>query len=146
METISTFDPHTWGKVQYIETPVRWKRREWGGWTLVHAKTGRLLGWIVRNPDDARAWDVRLCSQAFRGDQDGDGDILDKVPAYLYNGNPHDEFVSNCVNTTRDRLSAAEVIVSKLINRRAPAVGYGRHPEVDTTKSDRYRKLAGATA
>jgi hypothetical protein len=146
VQTVRAFNPHKWGEAQYVEVPVRWKRREWGGWALVHAETGRHLGWIVRNPDDRRAWDVRLASQAFRGDNNGDiGDVLDVVPARLYNGNPHNSIESFTIVTTARREWAAEHIVERLVNKAAPAVGFPRHPDVDTRRSDRYKSLMEAT-
>jgi hypothetical protein len=145
VETFSIYNPHSWGPAAGdIDIPVRWKRREWGGWTLVHAKTGRNLGWIVRDTDDSRAWAIRLCSQAFRGDEHADGDILDVVPARLYDGDPHNSLASHCVNTVRTRWEAAHVILSMLVRRAAPAVGFPRHPQVDTSRSDRYRKAMAA--
>lgn len=144
METISVFNPHQWADAAgNIDVGVRWQRREYGGWTLVQARSGRVLGWIVRNSDDPRAWDVRLAAQAFRGDKDSDGDILDKVPIYLFNGK--DAYSSNCVSTQRTKRDAAYTIISKLVNRRAPAVGFDRHPEVDTWMSDRHRQIMEAT-
>lgn len=140
METISVYNPHQWGKISSIDVPVRWKRREWGGWTLVHAKTGRVLGWITRDSERPREWQVRLASQPFRGDEHGDGDILDKVPVYLYNGDPSNSCASRAFCERRTRWDAAYAILTLLVQRRAPAVGFPRHPDVDTTRSDRYRK------
>lgn len=124
-----------------VKVPVRWKRREWGGWDLVHAETGRVLGWIVRNSNHPRKWDVRLCSSAFRGESMADrGDVLDRVPPRLYDGTSADSFISLIHSTVSDRWDAAFNIVWTLVNRRAPAVGFPRHPEVDTSRSDRYRE------
>lgn len=119
-----------------VTVPVRWKRREYGGWKLVHAETGRTLGWIVRNYDKPRVWDVRMCSTPFRGDGLADGgDILDRVPYYLYNGDSGDAHVSYAFSWTKDRWDAAFNIVWTLVNRRAPGVGFPRHPEVVPWKS-----------
>lgn len=140
------FNPHKWGGYQEIEVPVRWQRRSFGGWQLIHAKTGRVLGWIVRNSEDRRLWDVRVCSTAFRGGSATDnGDVLDRVPSYLYGGDPHNSLVSFTIATYRNRADAAYQIVYRLVKYAAPAVGFGRHPEVDTSRSDRYRQLMEAT-
>jgi len=131
-----------------VEIPVRWKRREYGGWNLVHAETGRILGWITRGSVARdRTWQVRLSSIAFRGESPTDtGDVMDSVPYWLYDGQSGDPFVSCVHSNTRDRWEAAYDIVQALVSRRAPAVGFGRHPEVDTSRSDRYHALMGATA
>lgn len=124
-----------------VVVPVRWKRRDCGGWTLIHAETKRELGWIVRSHIERnRPWAVRICPQAFRGGSATDtGDVLDRVPHWLYDGSPTDAFISHVNSNAQTRWDAAFNIVWALVTRRAPAVGFPRHPEVDTSRTARYR-------
>lgn len=112
---------------------VFWRRRDWGGWYLVERKSGRTLGWITRSDETERRsdWQVRIASEAFRGSGPDDrGDLLDKVPGYLYRATPGNPLGSQALTTARDRWQAAYYLLTHLVRHRAPAVGFGAHHEV----------------
>lgn len=133
-DDIPNFSPRP-GQPLTVTVTTRWKRREWGGWNLVEARTGRLLGWIVRDLDDPKLWVYRICSSAFRGDGPDDrGDIMDKVPAYLYHGSYTNDGTSRALGASRSRWGAAHGIVWNLVQYHAPAVGFGRHGEVEMSR------------
>lgn len=134
METIEVCNMnHRASEPLNLTFDVRWKRREWGGWLLVEAKTGRTLGWIVRSDykNPRSDWEMRIASEAFRGSgPDDQGDLLDKVPAYLYRGKPGEPLSCDPIGTARDRWQAAYLMLTHLVRHRAPAVGFGAHYEV----------------
>lgn len=125
---------HRAGQPEKITISTRWKRREWGGWNLVEASTGRVLGWITRSLDEPNIWEYRVASGAFRGDGiDDQGDVMDKVDPWLFNGTP-DGTGSRRIGTARTRWDAAHGIVWHLVQRHAPAVGFGRNRMVELSK------------
>jgi len=135
-EDIPNFN-HRSGQPEKITVSTRWKKRSYGGWTLVEATTGRALGWITRNFEDPTIWEYRICSGAFRGDGiDDEGDVMDKVDPWLFKG-ASDGIGSRCLGTARDRWSAAHNITWHLVQHHAPAVGFGRHGMVEMSKWNR---------
>lgn len=121
----------------------RFRRREYGGWNVVRADNGRLLGWTVRNDLDGEykgLWSAHVNPTAFRGgDLDDEGDLLDRVPEHLFRGYAPFKSKNIGYQLTRDR--AAETIIGYLVSGHAPAVGYGRHPAVE----EYYARVADAT-
>ena len=131
-EDYPNFNPRP-GYPEKITVSTRWKKRQWGGWNLVEARTGRVLGWITRSLDEPGIWEYRICSGAFRGDGiDDQGDVMDRVDPWLYKGNS--EGGSLRLGTARRRWDAAHGIVWHLVQHHAPAVGYGRHGMVEMSK------------
>ncbi|WP_431728531.1 hypothetical protein [Verrucosispora sp. TAA-831] len=114
----------------HIVVLVRFKRRQWGGWSIVRADNGRLLGWTdkVTSGEHGGRWSAHVTSNAFRGDgPDNEGELLDTVQYRLYNGDPNNSLVSNPIDYGDRRMDAAEAIVQHLVEMHAPAVGYPRH-------------------
>lgn len=128
-----------------VVTLFRFRRREWGGWDVVRADNGRLLGWTVRNDtpgDECKGlWSAHVNSSAFRGgDLDDAGDLMDSVPLHLFHGSAPFESKNIGYQFTRER--AAEAIIGYLVSGRAPAVGYGRHQAVEEYYTLSRRHLA----
>jgi hypothetical protein len=122
-------------------TLVRYKARIFGsgahrfrqGWYVVRADNGRQLGWICREErgDHKGTWSIRVCDSAFKGDSvDDPGNALDRVPHHLYNGVDDGAGSANPIGYAHDRADAAAEIVARLVQRRAPAVGYGPRDDV----------------
>lgn len=104
------------------ELQIRYTRREFGGWYVTRLDNGRILGWVVRNPDNPKSWDARLNPGAFRGTgPDDEGDILDEVSPYLFNGS--DNLTSRPISVgCKTQLDGADAILYQLIRDNAPAV------------------------
>jgi len=128
---------HRSDEPSFITVPVVRRKREHGGWLLVHAETGRELGWMCRS-QNSNLWEVRVCPGAFRGDADSEGNVLDTVPSHLYSGDPSNpSFRCFPIQSVRTLDKAAEILLSHLVYRRAPGIGFGPHPEVRTWESRR---------
>jgi hypothetical protein len=110
---------------------IRFTKREYGGWHVVRADNGRVLGWVVKVEygEYAGEWSAHVSATAFRGDgPDFDGSVLDRVPSYLHNGNP--DGGSRTISYDRQRVYAASSIVHHLVRYHAPAVGYDERTDV----------------
>jgi hypothetical protein len=134
---ITDYDTTPW---RTVVTLVRFKARILGkdrfrqGWFVVRADNGRELGWLCKQDDGEHKglWSIRVCVSAFRGDgPDDDGNVMDRVPHHLYNGTADGSSSAHAIGYARDRTEAAAEIVARLVQRRAPAVGYG--PRYDVT-------------
>jgi hypothetical protein len=127
MATIATYtlQPQTDGPDQWAddEIDVRFTKRGYGGWLIKRADNGRTLGWVTRV--DGRMWDAHVSASAFRGETiDDEGDVLDSVPGYLFNG---EGLSSRSIAVCATREDAAYEVVTWLRRKQAPALGYGRH-------------------
>lgn len=134
MEQIEVCNPNRRGNEPLNLTfDTYWKRRDFGGWLLVERKSGRILGWITRSDEDGRRsdWQARIASEAFRGSGPDDrGDLLDRVPGYLYRAVRGNPLGSDPIGTAPNRWRAASLMLTHLVRHRAPAVGFGTHHEV----------------
>jgi hypothetical protein len=111
------------GKYRELSLEVRFQPRSYGGYEVQRADNGRSLGWVIKREKYEKypgKWEAHISSGAFRGTgPDDKGDPLDSVPeSYDYRGAAMNE-----LSSTRE--GAAEVIYSHLVQKRAPAVGYG---------------------
>lgn len=118
------------GKLDFPEytLEVKFTKRQYGGWCVVRADNGRLLGWLCKGKYDngKPCWNAYVSSTAFLGaDKDDGGDILDEVPERLFDGK--DQFTSNPIAYEDNRQYAAEAIFRHLFRNQAPAVGFPRH-------------------
>lgn len=118
------------GKLDFpeVKLEIRFTKREYGGWNVVRADNGRLLGWLCKGKfDDGKpCWNAYLSSTAFQGDgPDDKGYVLDEVPLHLFRGK--NEFTSECITWEDTREWAATEIFRHLFRNQAPAVGFGRH-------------------
>jgi hypothetical protein len=111
-----------------VTIEIRYRKRSYGGWDVVRADNGRLLGWLYQGHGE-RDWDAYVSSSAFRGaSADDTGHSLDYVPFYLFNGRSEAE--SNRIGLDSKRDGAAELIVHRLVDKGAPAAGFGAHYDV----------------
>lgn len=108
--------------------------REYGGWDVHHAHSGRQLGWITydRTKPVKTRWEARTGDVSFRGDGRHDtadeGHVLDEVPSHLS---------ARCepgrhspVGLGRSRADALYNLLYWLCRQSAPAVGFGPHKDV----------------
>jgi hypothetical protein len=110
-------------------TEIRFAKRDLGGWHVVLASNGRLLGWVVPARHGPGGWEARIHAEAFRGTGPGDtGSTMDDVPDDLFAGTGP----ASCraVGYEKDRADAAQVIVQWLYDHSAPAAGFGPHYRV----------------
>lgn len=115
-------------KSGYQEIAIRFSKRSFGGWNIVRADNGRVLGWTVWNDID-KDWIGYLSASAFRGTGTDDlGDVLDHVPNHLFNGLDSLRSLISAVGVTR--VDVAEELVYRLVREQAPAVGFGAHFDV----------------
>jgi hypothetical protein len=94
--------------------------------SYVHlASNRRILGWVVKDAKRARVWRWYPADEAFRGDGPDDlGLLADGVPNYLTRRK------EDLHRYAYSRAAATELLVQFLCEQRAPALGYGRHPDV----------------
>lgn len=93
---------------------------------MLRADNRRHLGWVIKDAKKPSLWTWRVASDAFRGDGvDDTGLVTDEVPNFLTRSGAGYARPAHC-----GRQSAAEGLVRFLVDNRAPAVGYGRHPDV----------------
>lgn len=114
-------------------TLARFAKRSIGGWLVVRADNGRTLGWVYRMHSGVNAglWSAHVSPGAFRGaDMDDEGDLMDRVPAFMFNGTGDNQLEARSIFYVEKRTDAAAAIVGQLVRERAPAVGFGRHPSV----------------
>lgn len=110
---------------------VRYTKRSIGGWYVVRADNGRVLGWTLKNTagEFKESWTCHVNAGAFRGvDVDDEGDVMDYVPERLFNGK--NQLHSKAIDFSKDRGGAAATIVSHLAHNGATALGFGEHPGV----------------
>lgn len=110
---------------------VRYTRRRGGGYNVVRADNGRCLGWVVRASagEHQGTWSVHVHSGAFLGVGPDDlGNLLDHVAPHLYGSTSGEEAFSPPVDRCDRRDDAAWTLVARLVDNRAPALGYPRHP------------------
>ena len=121
------------------EMDVTYRKRGYGGWYVTRADNGRQLGWLCRTTGTASGmplWAARISESAFRGTGPGDeGDVLDTVPPHLSSSNT--DGTVDAIGYGRTRQVAAEELLSELLRRHAPAVGYPAHHQVRRW-ADRY--------
>lgn len=107
---------------QEVVYQVRYVKREYGGWTLVRADNGRHLGWLVKSYG-TEDWSAHVNASAFKGTgPDDEGHLLDKVDTHLFNGKS--QCVSESIGLDSKRDQAAELIIRRLHEKRAPALGF----------------------
>lgn len=110
---------------------VRFTKRREGGWYVVRADNGRILGWMTKETfgEYKGQWAAHVARTAFLGrDVDDEGDMMDQVPLRLFFGK--DQFHSAVLGHNDDRYHAAYGIVLHLAHEGATALGYGPHPQV----------------
>lgn len=116
---------HDYDAKQEIVYQVRYVKREYGGWTLVRADNGRHLGWVAKRYGTSD-WSAHVDPTAFKGTgPDDEGDLLDKVDLHLFNG--ESQLASRSIGVESKRDDAAEMIIRRLHERHAPALGFGQH-------------------
>lgn len=116
----------------YWEVGTRYKKRPAGGWYVVRPDNGRQLGWVVQDRDGN--WSAYVTSGAFRGSgPDDEGHVLDSVPLWL--SHSFSLHQANPLTTTAIRRDdATGYITDYLWEKKAPAMGFGPHPEVKPWK------------
>jgi len=127
--TVVTFDwHHGSGQFSAVTVEIVYRKRQWGGWEVKRADNGRDLGWVVQ-PYKEKTWDAHVTSAAFRGTgPDDEGNLLDDVSAYLYNGVTGRPAECHAVaEGCRGRDEAAQEMIRHLYAKSAPAVGFGPH-------------------
>lgn len=108
--------------------------RAYGGWDVRRAHNHRLLGWLTYDPTKPvkTRWEARTGDSAFRGDGlDGgtdEGYPLDEVPSHLTAR--REPLQHDPVGLGRNRADATYQLLYWLLRQRAPAVGFGPHPDV----------------
>lgn len=145
MPTIEYYD-FDLREIRTIELRYRRDERMPDRWNVRRADNDRLLGWVYppRAGND-KAWTAHVASGAFRGDDVNDeGDILDHVPAYLYNGSEAETFKCPTITRSGSRYDAVIELLSWLLRKHAPAMGYGRHFEVRRYDTAERREAAQA--
>jgi hypothetical protein len=99
---------------------LRLCRRSTGGYWVRLADNGRTLGKVV--PDRSR-WVWTTTPTAYRGDgrpESANDGISDVVPGHL-----------NGIGLAATRKTACAALVAHLMSSRAPALGFGPHPDVN---------------
>lgn len=125
---------------RYVVILVRFEYRRYngtkiGGWNVVRADNGRLLGWTCKQEtgDFKGRWSVHVASAVFRGDgPDFDGNVMDRVPSHLYHGEPANPSIANPIEYNESRFWAAYSLVCHLVRERARAV-IGEGPDYRVT-------------
>jgi hypothetical protein len=119
-------------------TEITYRHRIWthedghitriGGYRFERTDNGRDLGWVFKGADGN--WRGYIAEGAFRGEGPDDrGDILDRVPAWLFCGRG-DGITQEPVSLGYTRDEAAQGVLHRLDYDRAPALGHGRHDAV----------------
>lgn len=119
-----------------IPVQILFRRRRQGGVFVLNGR--RILGWLrydPHHPEPDRKWTVYVSASAFRGTGVADrGDEREVVPMELRGavGDSHAAGPQRHepVGHGASRKEAVTVLVAWLTDHRAPALGFGRHPQV----------------
>src|SRR6202034_4252638 len=103
------------------------------------ADNNRLLGWVYPPQDyNGKKWSAHIADAAFQGDStDDEGYYMDKVPLSL----THRTAAYGRIER-KTRKEAVEAMLTDMSSRRPPALGYGRHPDVERYHGDNPAKRA----